>query len=129
MRRFTKIPKIEYNDGDFTMEDIHVKDNSQHRAASFIFGLLAGTIISFVVSLLLTPQSGSETRDLLRDQSLTFKDRLSSDREIFSQRLRSATDQWVAQLRETANDMVKRGYLSAEEANAQINALLERVRG
>ena len=104
-------------------------EKSSYRVANFFLGIVTGALVSFVISLLLTPQSGVETRELLKDRSISLKDRMTSDREVFSARLRSATDQWVAQLRATANDMVQKGYLSAEEANAQINTLLERVRG
>ena len=104
-------------------------ENTTYRTTNFLLGIVAGATISFIISLLLTPQSGGETRAMLRDQSNSLKERVLSDRELFSDRLRSATDQWVAQLRATANEMVKKGYLTAEEANAQINSLLERVRG
>jgi gas vesicle protein len=106
-----------------------VDEHTTFRTVNFFLGIVTGAVISFIVSLLLAPQSGPETRDRLKDRSLTLRTRILSDRELFSARLRSATDQWVAQLRATANDMVKKGYLSAEEANAQINMLLERVRG
>ena len=104
-------------------------EHTTFRTLNFFLGIVTGAIISFVVSLLLAPHSGPETQNRLKDQGLTLRTRILSDRELFSARLRSATDQWVAQLRATANDMVKKGYLSADEANAQINMLLERVRG
>jgi gas vesicle protein len=106
-----------------------VTENTTYRTANFLLGIVTGALISFGISLLLAPQSGTETREMIKDHSLILKERVLNDRDHYSERIRSATDQWVAQLRATANEMVKRGYLTAEEANAQINSLLERVRG
>lgn len=103
--------------------------NITYRTTNFLLGAVIGAIVSLIIGLLLTPQSGQATRAHLRDRGLAFKTKVTNEREIFSERVRSATDEWIAKLRATANDMAAKGYISTEEADAQINTLLEKVRG
>lgn len=103
--------------------------NITYRTINFLLGAVIGAIVSLIIGLLLTPQSGQATRAQLRDRGLAFKTKVANEREIFSERIRSATDEWIAKLRATANDMAAKGYISTEEADAQINTLLEKVRG
>ena len=95
----------------------------------FILGAAIGTIISLIIGLLLAPDSGQANRSYLQANSRSLKNKFSDDKDIFSARIRSATDEWLAKLRATASDMVSKGYLTTEEANSQINRLLEKVRG
>jgi len=99
-----------------------------YRLTYFLFGAAIGAIVSFIVGLLFTPQSGQTTRALLRDRSQALKTTIVNERDSFSERIRRATDEWIAKLRATADDMVAKGYLSPEEANTQINQILEKVR-
>ena len=95
----------------------------------FVLGAAIGTVVSLIIGLLFAPESGQANRAYLQTQSQTLKDRITDDKDIFSTRIRSATDEWLAKLRSTAGDMVSKGYLTSDEANAQINRLLEKVRG
>jgi gas vesicle protein len=95
---------------------------NKHTLTNFLIGVAIGAIVSLIIGLLFTPASGQQHRDLL-------KTRFLSDRDWFSARIRVATDEWVGKLRQTANEMVSKGYISPAEAEAQIHALLEKVRG
>ena len=95
---------------------------NKHKLTNFLIGAAIGAIVSLILGLLFTPASGQQHID-------RFKSRFLSDRDWFSARIRIATDEWVSKLRQTANEMVSKGYLSPAEADAQIQALLEKVRG
>jgi len=104
------------------------QDNVRH-IAIFLLGTALGTTIGLILAALFTPYSGSETRERLKTQSTVWKDRLVSEGDDFSLRIRRATDNWVVQMRDIADDLVDRGQLSADEARTQINDLLAKVRG
>ncbi len=42
---------------------------AEERASSFFSGLIAGTIIGFALGILFAPQSGEETRAVLKDKA------------------------------------------------------------
>jgi gas vesicle protein len=48
--------------------------SSQNGNASFLAGLVTGSLIGASLALLLAPQSGEKTRDQIRDKSLALKD-------------------------------------------------------
>jgi gas vesicle protein len=48
--------------------------SSQNRGALFFVGLITGGLVGAGVALLLTPQSGEETRSQIRDKSVELKD-------------------------------------------------------
>lgn len=88
----------------------------RNRYVSFLLGAAIGATVGLIIGLLFAPQSNSdESNDLESDN--------------FSERIRLATDEWLAKLRATASDMVVKGYISPEEASSQISGLLKKVRG
>ncbi len=99
------------------------------QTAIFLFGTIIGTSIGMIMAGLFTPQTGSDTRKRLKEQSLAFKFKLAQSSDDISSRIQSATDTWITQLRSAADDMVARGQLSSEEADAQITEVLTRMRG
>jgi len=42
---------------------------------SFVFGVLVGTLVGASVAIILAPQSGERTREVLRDRALEYKER------------------------------------------------------
>jgi gas vesicle protein len=48
--------------------------SSQNANASFVAGLVTGSLIGASLALLLAPQSGEKTRGQIRDKSLALKD-------------------------------------------------------
>jgi gas vesicle protein len=48
--------------------------SSQNSGVLFLAGLVTGSLVGAGVALLLTPQSGAETRDQIKDKSLALKD-------------------------------------------------------
>lgn len=75
---------------------------------SFIFGLTFGTLCGVVMALLLTPQSGEETRELLGKKTDDLK--------------RGAEDA-VGRAREGTAGIVERGRTIAEDAQTRLHGL------
>ncbi len=61
---------------------------------SFVFGVLVGTLVGASVAIILAPQSGERTREVLRDRAMEYKERAAD----------FATD-----LREDAEELLERG--------------------
>ena len=94
------------------------------QAATFLLGAAIGLILA----LLFAPQSGEDTRQLIKDRSSELKDKALADKDHFTQRIQSATDEWITQLRTVTDDLVAQGRLSADDARAQINGLIAKMR-
>ena len=73
---------------------------------SFVFGVLVGTLVGASVAIILAPQSGERTREVLRDRALEYKERAAD----------FATD-----LREDAEELLERGktYYKKRVSSAQ----------
>ena len=74
---------------------------------SFLFGLIFGALCGMTMALLLTPQSGEETRDLLG--------RKTGD-------LRKGAEDAVERARESTTGLVERGRSMAEEAQTRLHS-------
>ncbi|RME41148.1 MAG: hypothetical protein D6796_16210 [Caldilineae bacterium] len=129
--RFSKPAAIRYNQQRNTplRGGCLMQSSKKEQAALFLLGAAFGTALGLMVAVLFSPRSGPETRAWLRTQGSTLKARAVSEGDEFAQRIRAATDAWVSQLQAVADDLVAQGRLTAEEARAQIDDLLAKVRG
>ena len=75
---------------------------------SFIFGLTFGALCGVVMALLLTPQSGEETRELLGKKT---------------DDLRKGAEDAVGRAREGTAGIVERGRTIAEDAQTRLHGL------
>ncbi len=73
---------------------------------AFLVGFIVGGLTGAVVSLLFAPQSGEETRALIRDKSIELRDRAS----------------------ESADEALSRAEAAAAEARARAEALTKQAR-
>jgi gas vesicle protein len=62
----------------------------------FLVGLLLGALSGAVAALLLAPQSGAETRTMIKDKSIELRDKAQQTAE----QARARTDEAVRQLKE-----------------------------
>lgn len=60
---------------------------------SFVFGLMVGTLVGASVAIILAPQSGERTREVLRDRALEYKERAAD---------------FASELREDAHELLER---------------------
>ncbi len=78
---------------------------------SFLSGLIIGGLIGAAVALLLAPQSGEETRVLIRDKSIELKDRAVETAEEARVRAEAA----AAEARARADELAHEAKTKAEE--------------
>lgn len=88
-----------------------MSENNGNTIISFVVGFILGGIIGAVTALILAPQSGEETRMLIRDKSIELKDLAST----------TASDLSKAG-QEKAAELQKRGQLILEEEKAKFTS-------
>jgi len=89
-----------------------MSDNNETNLVSFIVGFFIGAIVGAVTALLLAPQSGEETRGIIREKSIELKDKAVE------------TSEELARLtQERANELQKRGQVILEEQKERISAI------
>jgi gas vesicle protein len=67
---------------------------SQNRGALFFAGLVMGGLVGAGVALLMTPQSGEETRSQIRDKSLELKDQAAEGLAEAGHRAQAQVGAW-----------------------------------
>ncbi|MBI3923994.1 MAG: YtxH domain-containing protein [Armatimonadetes bacterium] len=79
----------------------------EHRkeGLGFLFGLLVGSLVGASIAIIVAPQSGEKTRELLKDRALDYKER--------------ATD-FANDLKEDYEDLVTRGRELYESKREQV---------
>jgi len=98
---------------------------------AFLSGFIIGGLVGAVVALLLAPQSGEETRALIRDKSIELKDKAVETAEEARTRTESAAAEArtrVAELsqqaRDRASELKTRGQAVYEEQREKIKKAL-----
>jgi gas vesicle protein len=75
---------------------------SEHNdCGSFMGGLLMGGIIGTIVALVLAPQSGEETRKLLKDKALELGKEINDQTETLKEKGRELLTQDAIEIEET----------------------------
>ncbi len=78
---------------------------------AFLVGFIVGGLTGAVVSLLFAPQSGEETRALIRDKSIELRDRASESADEALSRAEAV----AAEARARAETLTKQARMKAEE--------------
>jgi gas vesicle protein len=78
---------------------------------AFLVGFIVGGLTGAVVSLLFAPQSGEETRALIRDKSIELRDRAAETAEEAFARAEAA----AAEARVRAEELAKHARMRAED--------------
>jgi len=89
---------------------------------AFLVGFVVGGLTGAVVALLFAPQSGEETRALIKDKSIELRDRATTSAEELIARAESA----AAEARARAEELTK---LARERATELANEVRERGKG
>ncbi len=76
---------------------------------AFLVGFVVGGLAGAVVALLFAPQSGEETRALIKDKSIELRDRASQTAEEAMARAEKAAADARARAEELAQDLRERG--------------------
>lgn len=83
---------------------------------AFLVGFIVGGLTGAVVSLLFAPQSGEETRALIRDKSIELRDKASVTAEEALARAEAA----AAEARTRAEELAKEVRVRAEELGKEV---------
>lgn len=103
-----------------------MSENSNEFGA-FMSGLLIGGIAGAVTALLLAPQSGEETRQIIVDKSIEIKDKAIETVEEARQRAeqaaedaRKAAEEYTQKAQEQAKKLQEQGRVILEEQKQKI---------
>ena len=86
---------------------------------SFLSGFLVGGLVGAITALLLAPQSGEETRVLIRDRSVELKDKTLASLEDAAAEARIKADELTKAAQQRAEDLRQRGQVVLEEQRAR----------
>lgn len=101
----------------------------------FLIGFVAGGLVGAAVSLMLAPQSGEETRAMIKEKAIELKDKAAETTEEAYARAEAATaeararaEEWAKIARERAEDLQKRGQVAFEQQKERLNNAISSVR-
>jgi gas vesicle protein len=99
---------------------------------SFLSGLIIGGLIGAAVALLMAPQSGEETRELIRDKSIELKDRAVETAEearikaeAAAAEARARADELAHEAKVKADELKQRGQHFIEEQKTKATEVIE----
>ena len=106
---------------------------------AFLVGFIVGGLTGAVVSLLFAPQSGEETRALIKDKSIELRDKAQhtaeealARAEATAQEARARADELAKQLKERGTEVYntarERGQAVVEEVRTRGKSAVEAVR-
>jgi len=95
---------------------------------AFLVGFVVGGLTGAVVALLFAPQSGEETRALIKDKSIELRDRAAHSAEEALARAEAAAAEARARAEELAKEARTRAEELAREVRERGKGALEAVR-
>ncbi len=91
---------------------------------AFLSGFVIGGLIGAAVALVLAPQSGEETRALIRERGIELKERA----EETAAEARARAEQATLEARKRAEEMASQAKTKAEEVQQRGRVILEEQR-
>ncbi len=95
---------------------------------AFLVGFIVGGLTGAVVSLLFAPQSGEETRALIKDKSIELRDKASVTAEQALAKAEAAAAEARARADELAHQLKARGETFVSDVKARGKTALDAVR-
>jgi gas vesicle protein len=95
---------------------------------AFLVGFIIGGLTGAIVSLLFAPQSGEETRALIKDKSIELRDKASVSAEEALARAEAAAAEARARADELAKELRERSKEVVEEARQRGKSAVESLR-
>jgi gas vesicle protein len=81
---------------------------------AFLIGFVVGGLTGAVVALLMAPQSGEETRALIKDKSIELRDKAAASAEDVIARAEAAAAEARTRAEELAREVKARGQTAIE---------------
>jgi gas vesicle protein len=91
------------------------------RGWEFLTGFLLGTVVGAAVALLLAPQSGEDTRELIRDRGIELKGRATD----LTDTGRKRAEELAEDARRRAEEARERGRLVLEEQRNRLQTAID----
>jgi len=88
---------------------------------AFLSGFVIGGLVGAAVALILAPQSGEETRTLIRDKGIELRDQV----EQTTTEARARAEKLAEEARLKAEDLQKRGQVVLEEQKARLEKAVD----
>ena len=95
---------------------------------AFLVGFIVGGLTGAVVSLLFAPQSGEETRALIKDKSIELRDKASVTAEQALAKAEEAATEARARADELARELKSRGDTFVTDVKARGKSAIDAVR-
>jgi gas vesicle protein len=95
---------------------------------AFLVGFIVGGLTGAVVALLFAPQSGEETRALIKDKSIELRDRASQTAEETLARAEAAAAEARARADELAKQLRDRGQAVYSDVRERGKAAVDSIR-
>lgn len=99
---------------------------------AFLTGFVVGGLVGAAVALLFAPQSGEETRAIIKEKSIELKDKAVETveeayarAEAAAQEAKARADELARVAQERAEELKKRGQVVLEEQKAKIEGAIE----
>ena len=98
---------------------------------AFLIGFIVGGLTGAVTALLLAPQSGAETRVMIKEKAIELKDKTATtvdeafhEAEKAALEARAKFDELASKTREQAVELSKKGQVLLEEQRAKISEVI-----
>jgi gas vesicle protein len=91
------------------------------RGWEFLTGFLLGTVVGAAAALLLAPQSGEETREIIRERGIELKGRAGE----VTEQSRKRAEELAADARKRAEEAQERGRLVLEEQRSRLQEAVD----
>lgn len=95
---------------------------------AFLVGFIVGGLTGAIVSLLFAPQSGEETRALIKDKSIELRDKASHTAEQALAKAEAAAAEARARADELAKQLKAKGETVVSEVKTRGKSALDAVR-
>ncbi|MBI4759981.1 MAG: YtxH domain-containing protein [Chloroflexota bacterium] len=95
---------------------------------AFLVGFIVGGLTGAVVALLFAPQSGEETRALIKDKSIELRDKASQTAEEALAKAEAAAQEARARADELARQLKERGTEVYTKASERGKTVVESLR-
>ena len=109
---------VEPADTVLVVETPAVTQPAEERSAGFLTGLLLGGLIGVTVAMIVAPQAGDDTREVVRTKAREASDNVRSAADDLSKTAQATADDVTA----SANELLVRGKQIVEEARARFDA-------
>lgn len=97
---------------------------------AFLVGFVVGGLTGAITALLLAPQSGEETRGVIKERAIELKDKAATSMgEVYTSAEAAAAEAvkkaevLLAQAKETAAELQKKGAVVIEEQKSKISRI------